>query len=179
MAPLTIDSFFKPTGDASTIPSKKRGRDTATSSTALPETKKAKVAPKSSSPKLKKSTKPSWELPHFSTIAPTTPNAKKCVEKWNLHAPYDTRITEEQWAEYYEERSALEIMNTTGNEKWKKLESEELMQKTDKLLKEAGERLADAMMASTGLEDEVKSMIAETLRASVYYLDIWGCEEDG
>jgi len=70
-------------------------------------------------------------------------------------------------------------MNTTGDKKWKKIESEELMQKTDKLLKEAGDRLAAAIMASTGLEEGLKTKIAEGLRRSVYYLDLWGNEEDG
>jgi len=70
-------------------------------------------------------------------------------------------------------------MNTCGSEKLKKIESEELMQKTENLLKEAGERLSEAVMASVGVENDVKLSIAEGLRGSVYYLEVWGNEEDG
>jgi hypothetical protein len=110
--------------------------------------------------------------------APTTPSAKKCIDKWGLLAPFDTTITEKQWREYFEERTAVENLNTPGTEEFKRLKSEEIMQKPERLLPKAGDRLAKIIMGSC-MEDDEKNKIAETLRGSLYYLDLWGCEEDG
>jgi hypothetical protein len=52
------------------------------------------------------------------------------------------------------------------------------MQKTERLLPEAGARLAKVTMGSC-MDDDEKKRIAETFRGSLYYLELWGCEEDG
>jgi hypothetical protein len=59
--------------------------------------------------------------------APTTPNVKKCIDKWALLAPFDTTITDKQGKECFEERTAVENLNTPGTEEFKRLKSEEIM----------------------------------------------------
>jgi hypothetical protein len=39
------------------------------------------------------------------------PWLKKCVQRWKLVAPFDPRVTEELWEEYYKERDALDRFN--------------------------------------------------------------------
>jgi hypothetical protein len=110
--------------------------------------------------------------------APTTPNAKKCIEKWDLLAPFDTTITEKQWKEYFEERTAADKLNTPGTEEFKRLYTKEIMQKRERLLPKARDRLAMVIMGSC-MDDDEKVKIANTLRGSLYYLDLQGNEEDG
>jgi hypothetical protein len=59
--------------------------------------------------------------------APTTPNVTKCIDKWALLAPFDTTITDKQGKEYFEERAAVENLNTPGTEEFKRLKFEEIM----------------------------------------------------
>ena len=94
----------------------------------------SEAAPKS---KLKKPLKPEWASEKPSMAPLMTPNAQKCIEKWGLLPPYDIMITEEQWAQYFEERCALEKRNTPGTEEYKKIKSEELMQNLDQLRSDA------------------------------------------
>jgi hypothetical protein len=43
------------------------------------------------------------------------PWLKKCVAQWQLIAPFDLSVTEEQWEEYYKERAALHWFNNETN----------------------------------------------------------------
>ncbi|KAE8454461.1 hypothetical protein EG329_000084 [Mollisiaceae sp. DMI_Dod_QoI] len=177
MAPArTIDSFFSRTPASSTAAAKSKKRSIEPSITdESTKSKKAKATPKS---KLKKSTNPTWTSPYFSSTAPTGSNAQRCIEKWNLLAPYDTRITEKEWEEYFEERIILEKTNTENTEEYKRVKSEELMQNTTRLLGEAREKLAQVILGSC-LETSERIQIANTFKVSLYYLDLWGNEEDG
>lgn len=95
----TIDHFFQkaPAPAAALANSKKRSLDSFAAGNKSAKTKKQKPRQNQSS---KKSTKHIWTSPHSSSAAPSGPNAQKRVENWNLLAPYDTRITEEQLGEY-------------------------------------------------------------------------------
>lgn len=171
MAP-TIDTFFlrssaSPPDSAPPARSRKRA-STASQPAASKKTTTART------PKLKKLTEPKWE--DYSMEAPTTPNAQKCIEKWGLLAPFDPKITEKQWSSYFEERSAVEKRNISGTEEYKALKWEELMQRPDRLLKEARRRLVGNVLGSCA---EKRPDIVKTIEGSLYYLSLWGCEEDG
>lgn len=179
MAP-TIDSFFarlpvSSPASSTTLTSRKRSREPSAAADKISKTKKAKTEPKS---KLKKSTTPTWTRPAYSLEEPTGENAQKCIQKWGLIAPFDSGITETQWEQYFEERSAVEKTNTKGTADFKKISSEELMQNTDRLLADAREKLVKVIMGSC-LDDAEKIKIADAFKESLYYLSLWGNEEDG
>jgi hypothetical protein len=107
-----IDSFLKSllgAADVSEPSSSKRSRESSANSDDSSDSKKAKTSPV---PSLKKSTNLQWGGPRFSMRAPTTPNVEKCIDKWDLLAPFDTTITDKQCKEYFEERTAVENLNT-------------------------------------------------------------------
>ncbi|KAJ7694975.1 hypothetical protein B0H14DRAFT_3174954, partial [Mycena olivaceomarginata] len=91
--------------------------------------KAAAVIPKASAgPRLKKSIKPEWNRNGWSHDKLETELASKCIERWCLLPPYNTRIPDTQWKEYYLERRALDEINTKHSDKSKKIVSEELGQ---------------------------------------------------
>ncbi|CAE6344485.1 unnamed protein product [Rhizoctonia solani] len=129
-------------------------------------------------PKLKKSKAPSWnEDSDYSNEKPTGEWARKCVERWCLLPPYNTKITEKQWQDYYNERSALDKVNSSGAAESKEIVSEELCQDTWKILRKASEDLAAIVLGSKLDDEERKKQIARTLMGSLYFTELWGNDE--
>ncbi|CCO35764.1 hypothetical protein BN14_09884 [Rhizoctonia solani AG-1 IB] len=128
-------------------------------------------------PKLKKSKAPSWNEANYSNEKPTGEWANKCVERWCLLPPYDTTITEKQWEDYYNERSALDKVNSSGAAESKEIVSEELCQDTWKVLCKASEDLAAIVLGSKLDDEDRKKQIARTLMGSLYFTELWGNDE--
>ncbi|KAG8790394.1 hypothetical protein FRC12_011982 [Ceratobasidium sp. 428] len=157
-----------PSGTSSERPAKK----------AATGTKKASAgAKKASAPRLKKSVQPNWnELEEYSDEKPNGEWGKKCAERWCLLPPYNTSITEDQWKTYYLERSALDLVNSSGSTESKPIVSEELGQDTWVLLRRNAEQVAAAIFGSV-LDDEHKKRIGRTMLGSLYFTDLWGNDE--
>ncbi|KAF8597266.1 hypothetical protein BDV93DRAFT_610504 [Ceratobasidium sp. AG-I] len=137
-----------------------------------------KPATKKTAPRLKKSTTPDWEEnPEWSQEKPTSEWAKKCVERWCLLPPYDTSIKEKQWETYYNERSALDKVNSSGADESKPIVSEELDQDTWVILRKAAGNVAAAILGSSLDDADHKKQIAYTLMGSLYFTDLWGNDE--
>ncbi|CAE7150360.1 unnamed protein product [Rhizoctonia solani] len=129
-------------------------------------------------PKLKKSKAPNWSDSGFSSEKPTGEWGKKCVERWCLLPPYDTSISEKEWEDYYNERSALDKNNSSGSTENKPLiNEEELGQDAWKILRKAASDLAAVVLGSKLADEERKKQIARTLMGSLYYAEMWGNDE--
>ncbi|CCO34710.1 hypothetical protein BN14_08817 [Rhizoctonia solani AG-1 IB] len=128
-------------------------------------------------PKLKKSKAPSWNEANYSNEKLTGEWANKCVERWCLLPPYDITITEKQWEDYYNERSALDKVNSSGAAESKEIVSEELCQDTWKVLCKASEDLAAIVLGSKLDDEDRKKQIARTLMGSLYFTELWGNDE--
>ncbi|KAF8679868.1 hypothetical protein RHS04_04806 [Rhizoctonia solani] len=138
-----------------------------------PAKKKAATAPK-----LKKSKAPNWnEDSGYSNEKPTTEWARKCVDRWCLLPPYNTRMTEKHWQDYYNERSALDKINSSGAPESKEIVSEELCQDTWKILRGAARDLASIVLGSKLDDEDRKKHIARTLMGSLYFTELWGNDE--
>ncbi|EUC61985.1 hypothetical protein RSOL_411760 [Rhizoctonia solani AG-3 Rhs1AP] len=125
-------------------------------------------------PKWTADTRPGW-----SDSQPTGEWGKKCVETWCLLAPYDSTVTEEQWKKYYDERSALDRVNTLrrGGHSGP-IESEDLRQPTWGILHESGNVVAAAIMGSAQLPDiGRKKRITHVLFGSLYFIRLDGTDE--
>ncbi|VDB96538.1 unnamed protein product [Peniophora sp. CBMAI 1063] len=133
-------------------------------------TKKAKQ----STPRLKKSQQPTWD----DTEKPEGEWARKSIERWSLLPPYKG-YSEVAWKNYYEQRAALDKVNTPGSDTAESIVSEELGQDTWKLLRKAADNVAAAIYGTTLDDEERKFAIARTLRGSLYYLDLFGNDEEG
>ncbi|EUC61997.1 hypothetical protein RSOL_411880 [Rhizoctonia solani AG-3 Rhs1AP] len=163
--PVSQTSTILPT---TTMPPKRKAADESG-----PATKKAATGPK-----LKKSKAPNWDSePEFSNEKPTGEWASKCVERWCLLPPYDTSISEKRWEDYYNERSALDEINSSGSKKSKEIVSEELGQDTWKILRKAASDLAAIVLGSKLADEERKKQIARTLMGSLYFTELWGNDE--
>ncbi|KAJ7746995.1 hypothetical protein B0H16DRAFT_1555938 [Mycena metata] len=171
-------------------PKRKVNRDSNTSSDdsagsdfeARPRKQVAKGAGKKAAaagPRLKKSTKPEWNRNGWSHDKPETEFAAKCIERWCLLPPYNTRIPDAQWKEYYLERRALDEINTEHSDKSKKIVSEELGQDTFSILRAASSSIAATIYGAAQLNEADKTRIARTLRGSLYFTELWGNDEEG
>jgi len=118
-----------------------------------------------------------WRGENLSATPPTYANAQKCIERWGLLAPYDTSITDIQWGQYFEERSAIEDIHNPGLAEHYKILCAELMQKPLFLVETARYKLGKVILGSR-LEEEQKKQIARTICHSVYYLSLAGIEDD-
>ncbi|KAG8708374.1 hypothetical protein FRC11_006530, partial [Ceratobasidium sp. 423] len=128
---------------------------------------------KSIPPKWTPNTRPGW-----SDSKPTGQWGKRCVETWCLSAPYDSTITEEQWKKYYDERSALDQVNTICGGKSGPIEPDDLGQPTWGVLRDSGDTIAAAIMGSAQLQDvNRKKRIAHVLLGSFYYIRVEGVDE--
>ncbi|KAG8725031.1 hypothetical protein FRC09_009631 [Ceratobasidium sp. 395] len=116
-----------PSRNDSGRPTKKTATGSKKASTS---TKKASAGGKKAPPRLKKSTQPEWNKPEYSDEKPTGKWGKKCVERWCLLPPYDTSITDDQWKTYYQERSALDNVNSVESDNNKMVVSEDLCDDT-------------------------------------------------
>ncbi|KZV67695.1 hypothetical protein PENSPDRAFT_736398 [Peniophora sp. CONT] len=130
---------------------------------------------KPAAPRLKKSQKPEWDL---SVEKPEGEWARKSIERWSLLPPYKGH-SEQSWKNYYEQRAALDEVNTPDNPASKPIVSEELGQDTWQLLRKASNNVACAIYGATLEDEERKLAIARTLRGSLYYCDLWGNDEEG
>ena len=92
--------------------------------------------------------------------------------------PYNTGISEKNWQAYYEERAALDEINTPDSDASKPIVSEELGQDTWNLLRKASMNVAKVIYGSVADEEERKQ-IARVIRGSLYYTDLWGNDEEG
>ncbi|CAE6476630.1 unnamed protein product [Rhizoctonia solani] len=128
-------------------------------------------------PKLKKSKAPKWDESEFSNEKPTGEWARKCVDRWCLLAPYDNSISEKRWEDYYNERSALDKVNSSGAPESKEIVSEELCQDTWKILRKASSDLAAIVLGSKLDDADRKKQIARTLMGSLYFTELWGNDE--
>ncbi|KAJ7142871.1 hypothetical protein C8R44DRAFT_974377 [Mycena epipterygia] len=133
----------------------------------------------SAGPRLKKSTKPEWNRNGWSHDKLETEFASKCIERWCLLPPYNTRIPDTQWKEYYLERKALDEINTKHSDKSKKIVSEELGQDTFSILRAASSSIAATIYGASQLDEADKTRIARTLRGSLYFTELWGNDEEG
>ncbi|KAI0030138.1 hypothetical protein K488DRAFT_72413 [Vararia minispora EC-137] len=135
---------------------------------------------KTMGPRLKKAVQPNW-LAHkdWSLERPTGEWVNKAIERWSLLAPYDTSITEEYWMKYYNERMALDAVNSPNEAASLPIISEELGQDTFELLRAASRSVADVVYGCALADIERRTAIARTLRGSLYYLDLWGNDEEG
>ncbi|KAJ7300688.1 hypothetical protein DFH08DRAFT_828238 [Mycena albidolilacea] len=125
--------------------------------------KAAAVKPKASAgPRLKKSTKPEWNRRHlqnsWSHNKLETEFALKCIERWC-------------------ERRALDEINTKHSDKSKKIFSEELGQDTFSTLRAASWSIAASIYGASQLDEADKTQIAQTLRGSLYFTELWGNDE--
>ncbi|KAB5588607.1 hypothetical protein CTheo_7947 [Ceratobasidium theobromae] len=122
---------------------------------------------------------PNWDdQPEWTNKKLTRKWGKKCVERWCLLPPYDTRITEAQWKAYYEERTALEKINTMKSQESAAIVSEELMQNTWKILRKAAENVEFTILGCKLDDEQLKQRIARTLMGSLYFLELWGSNEE-
>ncbi|CUA70515.1 mitochondrial protein [Rhizoctonia solani] len=117
------------------------------------------------------------ENPEWTQEKPTGEWAAKCVDRWCLLAPYNTTITEEQWKAYYEERSALDRINTMDSDESAAIEGESLDESTWKVLRKAVEHIASAILASALDDVRRKKSIARTLLGSLYFMSVDGSSE--
>ncbi|CAE6468870.1 unnamed protein product [Rhizoctonia solani] len=128
-----------------------------------------------------KAVAPTWTAgshPGWSDNKPTGEWGKKCVETWCLLAPYDSTITEEQWKKYYDERSALDRVNTLRGGHSAPIESEDLGQPTWGILRDSGDVVAAAIMGSAQLQDaNRKKRITHVLFGSLYFIRLDGTDE--
>ncbi|KAK4702726.1 hypothetical protein P7C70_g3494, partial [Phenoliferia sp. Uapishka_3] len=136
----------------------------------------AKVAKKNVAP-------PGWNWkatnPGWSSIPPSGPYGKACVEKYCLLAPFDPSITEAHWKEYSDERSALDTYNTTNGAE-DHFECSNLSDNANfafEKLSTASSILAREIMGTT-LDTTEKTLLSRTLRGSLYLLHVEG-EDDG
>ncbi|KEP53029.1 hypothetical protein V565_036840 [Rhizoctonia solani 123E] len=143
--------------------------------------KKAKVTTKGkkATPKLPKSTPPNWQSlhPEWSENMPKGKNAKRCIERWCLLAPFDHEITEKQWKAYYDERSTLDQDNTCGYDAKPSIKCDDLCTPWW-ILELASQKVASAIYGSV-LDEERKIDIARTIRGSLYFLEYEGADEGG
>ncbi|KAB5588608.1 hypothetical protein CTheo_7948 [Ceratobasidium theobromae] len=145
----------------------KRGGKTATASTSTSGTP------------LRASTAPNWnDHPGWVTKKPTRRWARKCVERWCLLPPYDNKITETQWKAYYEERTALEKINTMKSEESAAITPEELIQNTWKVLRKAAGNVAATIFGSKLDDEQLKQRIGRTLMGSLYFTELFGSNEE-
>ncbi|CUA68581.1 hypothetical protein RSOLAG22IIIB_07958 [Rhizoctonia solani] len=129
-------------------------------------------------PKLKKSKAPNWDdESRFTSEKPTGEWARKSVDRWCLLPPYDTSISEKTWQDYYNERSALDAVNTPGSKQSEVILIEELDQDAWKILRKAATDLAAIVLGSKLDDEERKKQIARTLMGSLYYTEMWGNDE--
>ncbi|CAE6468878.1 unnamed protein product [Rhizoctonia solani] len=130
------------------------------------------------SSKLAKGAAAVWtDNPEWTQDKPTGEWAAKCVDRWCLLAPYNTTITEDQWKAYYEERSALDRINTMGSNESAAIEGESLDESTWKVLRKAVEHIASAVLASALHDVQRKKSIARTLLGSLYFMSVDGSSE--
>ncbi|CAE6405949.1 unnamed protein product [Rhizoctonia solani] len=128
--------------------------------------------------KLKRGITPTWtERSEWSQKKPITKWARRCIDKWCLLPPYDRSIKEKHWKAYYEERSALDKINTVGSAESEVVEGECLEENTWKVLRKAAEHVATAMLASSLGDAQQKKSIARTLLGSLYFMSVEGSAE--
>ncbi|KAE9397371.1 hypothetical protein BT96DRAFT_921563 [Gymnopus androsaceus JB14] len=133
---------------------------------------------KTSTPRLKKSKRVEWNRT-WSEDKLEGEWAQKCIERWCLLPPYDTRIPEKNWKKYYQERTALDAVNTVDSTASKPIVSEELDQDTFKILRRASANVAKVIYGAVSEEDSESTTIARTIRGSLYYTGLWGNDEEG
>ncbi|CAE6354710.1 unnamed protein product [Rhizoctonia solani] len=122
--------------------------------------------------KLEKGTAPNWnENPAWTQEKPTGEWAA------NLLAPYDTTITEEQWQAYYEERSALDKINTIDSPESAAIGGECLDENMWRVLRKAAEQVTSAILSSALGDAERKKSISRTLLGSLYFMSVDGSSE--
>ncbi|KAG7086409.1 hypothetical protein E1B28_002364 [Marasmius oreades] len=139
--------------------------------------KKAKTTKTNTAARLKKSKRVEYKS-SWSKDKPEGKWARRAVDCWNLLPPYDTSIDDSRWKVYYEERAALDKVNTRGSNASEPIVSEELGQDTFRLLFNASKSVSQTMYGAVADEDECVA-IARTLRGSLYYTDLWGNDEEG
>ncbi|KAJ1311880.1 hypothetical protein OPQ81_010339 [Rhizoctonia solani] len=124
---------------------------------------------------------PKWSAdahPGWSDNKPTGEWGNKCVDTWCLLPPYDSTITEQQWKKYYDERSALDRVNTMRGGHSGLIEPEDLRQPTWGALRDSGDNIAAAIMGTAQLQDvNRKKRIAHVLLGSFYYIRVDGMDE--
>ncbi|KAF9000387.1 hypothetical protein BDZ89DRAFT_1082289 [Hymenopellis radicata] len=122
-------------------------------------TKKAKTA----APRLKKSKRVDWQdnNPTWVMDKPQGEWARKAAERWCLLPPYNMAVSEKNWKAYYEERAALDEVNTPNSDASKPIVSEELGQDTFKLLRKASANVAKVICGSVADEEERKQLSRE------------------
>jgi hypothetical protein len=60
------------------------------------------------------------------------------LKKLGLLAPYEATIVEEQWEQYLDERSNLQMTNTPGMLEHKRIKKEGLMPNIDRMYSDVG-----------------------------------------
>ncbi|KIK59462.1 hypothetical protein GYMLUDRAFT_245148 [Collybiopsis luxurians FD-317 M1] len=133
---------------------------------------------KPSAPRLKKSQRGEWES-HWSKEKPGGEWAQKCIERWCLLPPYDAEFTEKHWKNYYQERSALDAVNTMSSEASKPIVSEELGQDTFAILRRVSANVANILYGAVCDDKDERNAIARTIRGSLYHTNLWGNDEEG
>ncbi|KAF8593901.1 hypothetical protein BDV93DRAFT_529616, partial [Ceratobasidium sp. AG-I] len=124
-------------------------------------------------------TAPDWtQKPEWSQNKPTKKWARRCVDRWHLLPPYDTQITEKQWESYYEERYALDKVNTIDSDESEVITPEELEQNTWKILRSSAGDVAATVFGSSLDDEERKKKIARTLLGSLYFIELAGSNEE-
>ncbi|CAE7184485.1 unnamed protein product [Rhizoctonia solani] len=128
--------------------------------------------------RLEKGVAPTWnDNSDWSQEKPTGEWAAKCVDRWCLLAPYNMSITEEQWKAYYDERFALDKVNTVDSDESTPTEAKYLDENIWKVLRKAAEHVASAILASTLDNAERKKSISRTLLGSLYFMSVDGSSE--
>ncbi|KAH8824507.1 hypothetical protein DL96DRAFT_1712766 [Flagelloscypha sp. PMI_526] len=159
-------------------PPKKTAR-TRTKKAAPSKATKSK-AKASTGPRLKKSTTPDWSKKGWVEKKLEGEYAQiELTSSASLLAPYDMRIPESKWKEYFLERSALDEINTKNSSKAEKIISEELGQDTFSILRAASSSVSAAILGAAGLDQQDRVKIAHVLRGSLYFTELWGNDEEG
>jgi hypothetical protein len=97
---------------------------------------------------------------------------------WRSLLPPYAPLDEVRWKEYYDERSKLDASHMPDNPKaCKDLRPENLMQDSFKALWTARTHVADAIVGAVLDDEERRTEIAETIRGSLYYTEVWGNDE--
>ncbi|KAG8688527.1 hypothetical protein FRC11_005279 [Ceratobasidium sp. 423] len=159
------------------MPAKRTNSPSISQKSDKPYNKKEKAPKdKTAAPKLSHSTPPNWQT-HYSEWSSDLPeggNARRCIEKWCLLSPYDHSITEEQWELYYEERLALDEINTYGGEASDPVQPDGLRPPLRVLEESAAD--AAAVIYGSVLAQDSKIAIARALRGSLYITEAEGEE---